>query len=132
MFTNRTRSYVRYDPGYLAWDRETVEFKRDAGSGFCAAPFEHRTFATSETLYPLRFSAGTIEDNDVIPKVRYRNLLHNLKSLRLPRSVKDVRHTKVELSAFKGEDTHIHPTQDEVTVVQNLDLSDSCVYTRKR
>jgi hypothetical protein len=38
--------------------------------------------------------------------------------------VRDVRHVKVELAAFRGQDASIHPTQDETTFVQNKDLGD--------
>jgi len=129
---NRVREHVEYDPSYAKWIIEDVWFKRDAGSGFCAAPFESRIETPAETLYPLRYSAGRIEDYIVLPKVKHRFRRRNVFG-NLPMAVKPVHHTRVSINKFKDVNGTPTPNQGDTTFVQHLDQSDSlCLQERTR
>jgi hypothetical protein len=131
MFTNRTRSNIQFSPVRSVINEETVEFKRDNGSGFCTGSFDTRTSRLIETLYPIRFSAGTIQDFVVEPKVKHKFVRRNIFS-GLPRAVKDVRHTKVTLDSFReGQSKSKIPGQEDITIVQAKDLTDSlCLHEK--
>lgn len=129
---NRSRERVEYDPTYTSWVIEEVEFKRDTGSGFCVAPFELRTETPAETLYPLRYSAGVIEDYIVLPKVKHRFRRRNVFG-NLPMAVKPVHHTRVSINKFKDVGGNPTPNQGTETFVQSLNSSnDICLQERTK
>lgn len=129
---NRSREHLDYDPTYTSWTIEDVWFKRDAGSGLCPAPFEHRDETPASTVYPLRYSAGTIEDYVVTPKVKHRFRRRNVFG-NLPMAVRPVHHTRVSLDKFKDVVGTPSPNQGVVTFVQSLDESNSlCLQERTR
>jgi hypothetical protein len=121
---NRTRSYTDYGPGYTAWTKELVHVKTDAGSGLCPGEIHDRTEQTVNTVFPLRYSAGTIQDYVVLPKVKHKTRRRNPLS-GIPMAVKPVYHTKVSMGSFKDSEGNLSPQQGTVTIVQSLNSSNS-------
>jgi len=124
MSFNRTRSYVDYGPSYTSWVKESVHVKTDAGSGLCPGVIHDREEQAVNTLYPLRYSAGTIQDQVVEPKTRHKFRRRNPFS-HLPMAVKPVHHTKVSIGSYKDSEGNGLSQQGTMTIVQNLDLSNS-------
>lgn len=122
---NRSREQYEYSPTRYSYAIDQVEFRRNADPVYSCpgGPLEARTSSIAAGVYPLRYSRGLIEDYVVLPKIKHKFRRHNPFS-GLPRSVKPVRHTKLSLSNFKDAQGSIAPNQGDVTIVQNIDLSD--------
>lgn len=125
---NRVRHRAEYDPTYVHWVSELVDLK-SAKTIFCPGPHQYRTETALETLYPLRYSRGTIEDYVVLPKVKHRFRRRNVFS-NLPMAVKPVHHTKVSIDKFKDVNGTPTPNQGVKTFVQSKDSSNAdCTQT---
>lgn len=120
---NRSRTLTEYEPIWRSWIVEQVEYKRDAGSGFCSGTFEHRTETPVSTLYPKHYSRGTIEDF-IHPKVKHHHVRRNSLS-GLPMAVKPVHHTRVSIDDFKDVEYGATPLNEDKTIVQTVDTSNS-------
>lgn len=122
MTTNRARSYTQYDPITHNWIAEYVQYKRRI-TEFCPGPFESRLEIPFTRVAPVRYSRGVMYDYYVKGSFRLRS--HIKARLRgiAPLPVKEVMHTKVALSPFKGEGGSKIPEQDNITFVYSNDTS---------
>jgi len=109
MPVNRFRSYERYSPVYNAWAIETENVTADAGSGLCPFVGHAHTSVGADTLIPLTYSRGTMEDSVV--QLRGKSTRRRFRNYLIPRAPKPCYHLYGKLLPAKDTTTFVHHVQ---------------------
>lgn len=130
---NRTRSYTKYDPSHTSWTRGDAYAYDNSDPIYCGFYGHNRqTLSYEETVFPLRYSTGFIQDNHT---PRPKGIPYVRRSGKIPRAVKPVRHVKIALSTptQEGDKLRKVPVWDDITISQHKTFTfGACVEDRTR